>query len=68
MEYIHCDCTDCGFSRYTGPCILENTFLNNDIDINKIRDWQKQTKKYQEYKQIAKNKPEFTSVLRVSVI
>lgn len=27
--FIYCDCSDCGFSRLTGPCLIEMYNKNN---------------------------------------
>ena len=71
--YIMCDCSDCGFSRIRGPCLLETIFKNKDhITMDGIRTDQQNTNEYKAYvhmcETIAGSKTNFVSVNRVSVV
>lgn len=41
-NYIHCNCSDCGYDRVKGPCYLEkffskkNIYEKRDINIHKL--------------------------------
>ena len=72
-NYIFCNCSDCGFSRIRGPCLIETTFRNKDhVTMDKIRINQQNTNGYKAYvhmcETIAGSKSNFVSVSRVSVV
>jgi hypothetical protein len=71
MSYIHCDCSDCGFARLKGPCLLEEYYTNKShIYMDNIRKQQQQTQEYKNYEKmcerVAGNKFNFVSVLQVT--
>jgi len=42
MYMVNCDCTDCGFNRWIGPCLLEVN--HSDLDQKFITEMMKNEK------------------------
>ena len=71
--YIHCDCSDCGFSRIRGPCYLEEFHHDKDnYFLNEERQRQQETFEYKCYsnmcEKVAGDKRHYVSVTHITMV